>query len=273
MAARVIGRARLRRSIRRTDVFIVAFPKSGTTWVSYFMARLLWRRTGTFDEPTDIFEFQDIIPPVNREYFGLKPIPRFPKLRDPRIFRLHAPYDSLLPRVVYLVRDPRAVLVSYYHYKRRTEAGFRKTLPEYIEENATWPCDWGDHVRDWLEHPVPERILWVRYEDLHERPGFEFERISRFCGHAAREDELTACMREASFRAMRKREEEASAADHAVDATVPFMRTGRVDAWREDLDARSVDLIETRYGALMRRLDYPPQASLPTVENTSRASL
>src|SRR5579862_3428641 len=88
------------------DTFLVSYPKSGNTWVRFLLANLIY--------PNEEIGFSNInrvlpSPDVLSRRF-LKKLPR------PRILKSHQPYDLRFRRVVYLVRDPRDVVISEYHF-------------------------------------------------------------------------------------------------------------------------------------------------------------
>lgn len=115
----IFGRFFFRRSLRPTDVFIVTHPRSGTTWMRSLIGNALVQLV--FSESCELgFKNHLYVPDVNKQYFrgGLLPNP-LPGIAT-RFFSTHAPYDPLLPKVIYIIRDPRDVMVSYYHLNFRT---------------------------------------------------------------------------------------------------------------------------------------------------------
>src|ERR1035438_7495975 len=88
------------------DTFLVSYPKSGNTWVRFLLANLI--------HPNETVGFANInrllpAPGVLSKRF-LKKLPR------PRIMKSHEPFDVRFRKVIYLVRDPRDVAVSEYHF-------------------------------------------------------------------------------------------------------------------------------------------------------------
>jgi len=79
-------------------------------------------------------------------------------------------------RVLFMVRDPRDVLVSY---DDRWNRGRRDT--EYLISTAALLKFYLVHL---LHHPgfPPEQIHWVKYETLTAQPSAELERICGFLG-------------------------------------------------------------------------------------------
>jgi hypothetical protein len=258
---RVSGRARFRRSIRPSDVFIVTFPKSGTNWVGFLLALVAAdRATGSKTEIT-LGESSDWVRGVNEEYSGGRPLLEDPRLGEPRVFKIHAPCDPIFPRVIYVVRDPRDVMVSYYYHNRRKKLKFEISIDEYVARNDTWPCDWGDHVAGWLSRADQDDVLIIRYEDLKENTQASFRRIVDFCGLDLSDEQLTDYIERSSFDRMSKAEEAVRELEAAAGVTearddLRFMRRGVVGDWKTELSAESVRLIEERYGDLMASLGY-----------------
>lgn len=247
----MLGRVRLKRSIRGSDVFLVTYPKSGTNWVGFFLASIVAERESGEYDGFNLATYRDWVPDINREYTSGKGLSRYEDMTDPRIFTVHATYDPDLPRVIYLVRDPRAVMVSYYWHHRRVDDEMELSIEEFVDRNDVWPGDWADHVSGWLDHR-DGNVLTVRYEDLQRDPDEHFERIVQFTGLEPR-DQLDKYIEFSSFDNMAEAEPKREKKD------VPFMRRGATSSWEEELPRRSVELIEHRYGDLMDQLGYEKQ--------------
>lgn len=92
-----------------------------------------------------------------------------------RIVKTHNPYQisRKYENVVYIVRDPRDVLPSYWKHLCRQSKGFDLSFEAFLSASvngAIWPCSWHEHAASWINFgatQVPNFAI-VRYEDLKE---------------------------------------------------------------------------------------------------------
>jgi len=249
-----LARRRFVSSLRPTDVFIVTFPKSGTRWLGFFLASIIAQKQSQLQSsPLTVTDYGGLVHDVNRQYHTLTPLNEFDGLLDPRIFTVHASWDSSLPNVIYLVRDPRAVLVSYYHHFEIVDGSFNRSMSDFI---SSPPQDWNSHVRSWLEHADSERLLLLRYEDLHADPTRYFRDVADFAHIPTSEVELASAIDRSRFDNMRRVEDLTQDLTKYADPSGRFVRKGKVDSWRDELSPEQIKLIEERNKTLMEQLGY-----------------
>jgi hypothetical protein len=244
------------------DVFLVSYPRSGNTWTRFLIGNLIYQ-----DEPVAFTNIESRIPEI---YFN--PDHRMRRLPRPRILKSHECFQPHYRQVIYIVRDPRDVAVSFYHHN--VKAGnipdnypMEDFIPRFI--NAEFDTRWGswaDHVRSWTllrqDHP---RFLMLRYEDMQRDTLRELGRIAQFLheGSFAPIDASPEKLRQAidlsSPQRMRALEKEQSAKWILTKKTrddKPFVRTAKAGGWKSVLSAPSVAAIEASWGKVMTTLGY-----------------
>jgi hypothetical protein len=240
------------------DTFLVSYPKSGNTWVRFLLANLIY--------PNETVGFSNI----NR----LLPAPgvlskRFLKsLRRPRILKSHEPFDVRFKKVIYLVRDPRDVAVSEYHFdlKKRyieSDVTLEQFVKRFIAGTTSSYGSWWEHTASWIgtRHGNPAFLL-VRYEDLLADSIGETAKIAEFLGIQADRERLQAAVERSSADRMRKLEKQEADQWTGTKNTrkeIPFVRAAKSGGWKETLPAHCVEEIEMAWAPLLNFLGYPLQ--------------
>ncbi len=241
------------------DTFLVSYPKSGNTWVRFLLANLI--------HPDETVSFANInrllpAPGVITKRF-LKSVPR------PRILKSHEPFDARFRKVIYLVRDPRDVAVSEYHFdlkKRYIAADL--TLDQFIKpflagETSSYGS-WWEHVASWVgARQGNPNFLLTRYEDLLADPIVETAKIAEFLGVKADAERLTSAVARSSADRMRKLEEQDADKWTGTKNTrkeIPFVRAAKSGGWKESLPQHAVEEIEIAWSPLMNFLGYELQS-------------
>ena len=95
------------------DVFIVAYPKSGITWLQNMVAATLY---GLDPQRAPDSLVQELVPDVHYKQL-------YKRFRTPMVFKTHHLPRPEYRRVVYLLRDGRDVMVSYWHHLEALDNG------------------------------------------------------------------------------------------------------------------------------------------------------
>jgi hypothetical protein len=193
------------------DIFLVSYPKSGNTWTRFLLGNLM--------NPDEAITFANVERKVPDIYAESKRT--FKRAPRPRLIKSHECFDPRYRHVIYIVRDPRDVAVSAYHYDRKGRNipdGF--PIEQYIttrimktdeyfgswgEHAGSWLINsdnilqmsrlkdgflgsmgsWGENVVSWIGARGHDReFLLVRYEDLLEDTRREMTRLAEFLGLA-----------------------------------------------------------------------------------------
>ncbi len=241
------------------DTFLVSYPKSGNTWVRFLLANLMY--------PNETVGFANInrllpAPGVVSKRF-LRKLPR------PRILKSHEPFDVRFRKVIYLVRDPRDVAVSEYHFdlKKRyidPSVSLEQFVKRFIAGETSSYGSWWEHAASWIaaRHCNPAFRL-VRYEDLLADPIGETAKIAEFMGIQAGPERLQRAVERSSADRMRELEKQQADQWTGTKNTrkeIPFVRAAKSGGWKETLPRRSVEEIEVAWAPLLNLLGYPLHA-------------
>jgi hypothetical protein len=237
------------------DIFIVSYPKSGNTWTRFLIANLIHP-----NQPADFGNINDLIP--DPEALSQRKIDRMPR---PRVIKSHQYFDPRYPKVIYIVRDPRDVAVSQYHFQRKRrlipdDYPIERFVESFIAGETSPYASWGENVGSWLftRYHKPTFLL-LRYEDLISGTLHELSKVASFVGRNPDPVLLAQAIERSSADAMRKLEKKqarlwSSTKDTRQD--VPFVRTARAGGWSSELPERSIAELETTWGRLMTWLGY-----------------
>ncbi|HET6521150.1 MAG TPA: sulfotransferase domain-containing protein [Geminicoccaceae bacterium] len=237
------------------DAFIVSYPKSGNTWVRFMVGRLLGR-----SDSVGFANIEALVPDIYQHTERrLLAMPR------PRFLKSHEYFDQRYRRSVYVVRDPRDVLVSYFHYHLKM-GRIPRDFPldgyarQFLEGRLDPFGTWREHVGGWLGARLGQPdFLLVRYEDLSADPGAELRRIAGLLDLPADDAALEAAVAGASADAMRESERREAGRwkplrNSRGDGT--FVRRAAVGGWREELPPALAAEVQTAWGDLMTELGY-----------------
>jgi hypothetical protein len=254
-----LGRTKVSRNllVREDDTFLVSYPRSGNTWTRFLVANLL--------EPGASISFANIRARVPLIYnHTRKELERLPR---PRFLATHEYFDPQYKRIVYIVRDPRDVVVSLYHLNLR-ERLIKDGYPwdQYVERFLAgdvphWgPWTWADNVLSWVATRLKGTgFLLLRYEDMLERTENEAARLAQFLGLERTREQVAKAVALSTAKRMRAFEQEV--ADRWVDASdarkdIPFVRTAVSGSWRSFLSDHQVADLECAWGQVMKLLGY-----------------
>jgi hypothetical protein len=237
------------------DIFLVSFPKSGNTWTRFLLANLRFP-----NEPATWANINRLIPDPTGT-----PKKDFDRMPRPRIIKSHECFDPRYPRVVYIVRDPRDVVVSQYHYHRKIrkiedDSPIEKFVTRFLAGETCPHGSWGQNVSTWLyTSEGNSRFLLLRYEDLVADTARELAKVATFLHLDAGPQQIAQAVERSSADQMRKLEKAQPNKNELMKGSrkdLSFVRAAGSGGWRADLPARMAARIEEAWGPLMRHLGY-----------------
>ncbi|MDQ3047173.1 MAG: sulfotransferase domain-containing protein [Bacteroidota bacterium] len=213
------------------DLFLVSYPKSGNTWLRFLIANMINNKNN--------ITFNNIDEYVHGLYSARDKINQKKKNR---IIKSHHPYFNHYPKTVYICRDLRDTLVSYYHYQVALKE-FSGTLSDFIHspKHTDHPYgSWSNHIITAFEKKKedPESILIIRYEDLHTDPSSLITELSHFCGIPLSLP-ISEIINRCSFDSLKKNEN-TFGSDFKKQSGHNFFREGKSASWKEHFSSEDL---------------------------------
>src|SRR5271167_3144047 len=241
------------------DIFLVSFPMSGNTWTRFLLANLRFP-----DEPASFANINQLIPdPTGTNKRDFDRMPR------PRIIKSHECFDPRYPRVINIVRDPRDVVVSQYHYHRKIrkiedDSPIERFVERFLAGETCPHGSWGQNIGTWLYTSEGNpRFLLLRYEDLVADTPRELAKIVAFLNLAVNQQQIVQAVERSSADRMRKLEAtqtDKSGLTKGSRKDLSFVRSAGSGGWRSELPAPLAARIEAAWGPMMRHLGYEVSA-------------
>jgi hypothetical protein len=259
---RYADRRQFRLALRPTDVFLVGHPKSGNTWLAYMLAVLLEKKRGG---RATLANVQDFVPAVHARD---SEIARYSGLPSPRIFRNEGPrYADDYPKTIYIVRDPRAVLLSWYHHFLHDYAGETQPFDAFLDTVFTYGninraerhiVRWDRQVLEWFARARSQRVWVVRYEDLIKDRRAVLEQAIEFIGLPRDEPAFDEAVARGSFENMRREEQLYGAEPYSGTKGERgyYTRRGKSDGWKEEIGPGVLNKIEAQFATAMKVAGY-----------------
>ncbi|XP_039285780.1 luciferin sulfotransferase [Nilaparvata lugens] len=180
-----IGERIINLEVRPDDVWLVSFPRTGSTWTQ----EMVWcicndldyeraQQPGIFRTP--LIELTAVLGNEEgdwKEELGnsVDLVEAMPK-GQPRFIKTHLPLELLpkqltivKPKIVYVARNPKDMCVSYYHYCKlvhNLDGPFEDFCELFLANKAPYGPIW-DHIRGfWKLHKESDNVMFVKYEDM-----------------------------------------------------------------------------------------------------------
>lgn len=249
-------RIRMARAAATADAFLASYPKSGRTWfrfiLSHYFAQTIPRSAAQPNGTIDLFSMFGIVP-----NFDLDPVRGIPAFRHqmqrpqlPLIFVTHHHYRRSLflgRPVIFMVRDPRDVMVSAFFHATRHKHRFSGTVDAFIADEGQGLPALIDYLNGWAEGLQSRESAVLSYEELTRDTVGASARIIEFLGHTPAEEALRKSVAAADFGAMRELELQGGLPAHDYDRTDAEslrMRRGKVGGFEDYLSDAQLERIQ-----------------------------
>ena len=234
------------------DIFLVSYPRSGNTWLRFMLGKLIYHIG------MDFINKEDIIPDIYKNSNK-----QLKKIKSPRIIKSHEPFDARYHKVIYIYRDPRDVLISYYKWFQKYR-DYNKGLDDFINKFIDGTLDnygcWNKHVTGWINaFENKDNLLILRYEDIRDDTYGELSRILEFLDLERSEQEINDSILWASankMSALEKKQEDVSIELKNSRKNIKFVRDGNGQGWRSILKDIQKTKLYNAFGDVLVQLDY-----------------
>ena len=250
----------------KKNIVVIGYPKSGTTWLSRLVAELL-------DCPLQgNWGFDNTISPLRE---GIDRISSYD------CYKSHFLYEDLdrsqIFKIIYIIRDPRDVVISginffgfSYDRLRRTNSKFSNYL---VSQISKWAFPYskkkklmidailnGDEsVNEWLKYSWEYHlnsfrkagVLLIKYEDLKQNTFDKSVEILSYLGVEKSESYINESIENQSIEA--KKSQYANSNNIVLKKTVGL---GKSDYWINEFENEEKLLFENRLGKELKKLKY-----------------
>lgn len=232
---------------RAEDVFIVGFPKSGNTLMQHILAHLYFG----FNEQTN----RTLINLATSDIYASTHYHRFGPVS---FFKSHELPQPSYKRVIYILRDGREALLSYYHMLKNMGTDMDLNAL-YAGKMKFFGALWHEHVDQWEANPYQADILFVKYEDLLENKRNELERICSFLDIERSQEALEKVADLTSLEHMKhleKQEDWKAMKSGKFESGKSFVRKGGKNSYTEEVDPKMITTFEKMSKVTLKKYKY-----------------
>tara|TARA_B100001057_G_scaffold450727_1_gene493065 strand:+ start:2138 stop:2971 length:834 start_codon:yes stop_codon:yes gene_type:complete len=274
-------------------IWLASYPKSGNTWLRMFLKSYFLKPNEKFSLNKSILDnfkaqgFPDhkILDHLKIDYNKFSEIAKnwetmqdFINLNNRTNYvKTHnamctvGPYKFSSTKntkgAIYLVRDPRDVLVSLSHHNGYD---FEKTFEHLTSSyNFEYPDtgdkrykksligNWSDHYKSWKNFKSCKTII-IKYEDMVLDEFNTFKKIMNYLteidGIVLDEEKLKKALKQTQFKELQKMENVEGFTEKGIGKL--FFRQGKIGGWKNDLSSDLIKKVEEKFSKEMAELGY-----------------
>lgn len=153
-----------------TDIFIVEFPKSGVTWLSFILGNIECILSGR-NERLTFYNHHMYVPDIHQLRGG-----EINRILNRTFIKSHSKFDHRYYFVILLIRNPFDVMCSYYNFMKSNR--YEKSFDQFVRSKKYGIEAWVNHLESWYYERVDaQRMHFITYENLKKDPKTEIINI------------------------------------------------------------------------------------------------
>ncbi|KAF5271011.1 hypothetical protein FQR65_LT05361 [Abscondita terminalis] len=226
--------------IRDEDVFILAYPKTGSRWTQEMVWLILngLDYTRALDEPqhdrSPLLEIEAIYPAVPEN----RTLKAFDKAKNPRCYKSHLQWSLLpkditsgvkQPKIIVVLRGPEDVCTSNYYQAKVTD-DFQGNWDDFCTLFLAGKIFWGpywNHVLGLWEQRHRSNFLFIKYNKMKTDLSGTVQQVATFLGKRLSSDQIKDLCEHLSFNNLKK--SKGFNMDKLVKGDInPFIRKGNI---------------------------------------------
>lgn len=278
-------------------IWLASFPKSGNTWMRAFLSSYLYLDLDKENFTFNLLKKIERFPNLNQlNNIGIKPksfldvakswIPTQNHINlnnKINLLKTHQAFGNFenFPftdsnntlGAIYLVRDPRDVLISYSKHMKQS---IDKTLDLVLEDDSKGNLfegknsvigemrgSWSQHYNSWKYSNLKEKII-IKYEDLINNPFDTFSKVISHLNYLFRKlsfpletnaERIRKCIEISNFNNLQNLEKKLGFSDN-LKSGATFFNKGTTNQWQDELNDKIIYKIEKKFKKEMKELNY-----------------
>lgn len=250
------------------DIIVASIPKTGTTWLKALTFSIVNRHLFRLqkEHPLLTANPHDLVPFLEYNLYANNNVPDLSGFASPRLMATHVPFQALpdsikmvssTSRVVYICRNPFDTFISIWHFMsklRPDELGpfsFEEAFDMYCNGKVGFGPYW-EHMLGYYKESLenPEKVLFLKYEELKENIKFQLKRLAEFLGcpfsaEEEREGVIEDVAKLCSFENLKELDVNKNGKCIANFENKHLFRTGKVGEWANQFTPLMVEKLST----------------------------